>query len=64
MPAIYAGPEPPALTDEDLVCLLQVEEFTVEEAGQGRDGATLEVVMEVVGLLTHSQLEGLGAPTE
>ena len=33
----------------------------VEEARQGRDAATLEVVMEAAGPLTHGQLEGLGA---
>ena len=32
-----------------------------EEAHQGRDAATLEVVMEAAGPLTHGQLEGLGA---
>ena len=32
-----------------------------EEARQGRDAATLEVVMEAAGPLTHGQLEGLGA---
>ena len=31
-----------------------------EEARQGRDAATLEVVIEVAGLLTCGQLEGLG----
>ena len=32
----------------------------VEEARQGRDAATLEVVMEAARLLTCGQLEGLG----
>ena len=32
----------------------------MEEARQGRDAATLEVVMEAAGPLTYSQLEGLG----
>ena len=32
-----------------------------EEARQGRDAATLEVVMEAAGPLTRGQLEGLGA---
>ena len=32
----------------------------MEEACQGRDAATLEVVMEVAGPLTCGQLEGLG----
>ena len=31
-----------------------------EEARQGRDAATLEVVMEAAGPLTRGQLEGLG----
>ena len=35
----------------------------MEEARQGRDAATLEVVMEAAGPLTHGQLEGLGART-
>ena len=35
----------------------------MEEAHQGRDKATLEVVMKVARPLTHSQLEGLGLPT-
>ena len=47
--------------DEELACQLQAEEETVEGAHQGRDAATLEVVMEAPGLLTCSQLEGLGA---
>ena len=34
--------------------------MVVEEARQGRDMATLEVVMEAAGPLMHSQLEGLG----
>ena len=33
-----------------------------EEAHQGRDAATLEVVTVVVGLLTHGKVEGLEAP--
>ena len=33
-----------------------------EETHLGRDVTTLEVVMEAAGLLTNSQLEGLGAP--
>ena len=35
----------------------------MEEARQGRDAATLEVVMEAAGPLTRGQLEGLGACT-
>ena len=35
----------------------------VEQARQGRDAATLEVVMEAAGPLIHSQLEDLGACT-
>ena len=35
----------------------------VEEACQGKDTATLEVVMEFVGLLTRDQVEGLEGPT-
>ena len=33
----------------------------IDEAHQGRDIATLEVVMEAARFLTHSQLESLGA---
>ena len=33
----------------------------MEEARQGRDAVTLEVVMEAAGPLTSGQLEGLGA---
>ena len=33
----------------------------MEESCQGRDAATLEVVMNAAGPLTHGQLEGLGA---
>ena len=33
----------------------------MEEARQGRDAATLEVVMEAAGPLPCGQLEGLGA---
>ena len=36
----------------------------MEEARQGRDVATLEVVREAARPLTHSQLEGLGGRTE
>ena len=32
----------------------------MEEARQGRDAATLEVVIEAARLLTHAQLKGLG----
>ena len=35
----------------------------VEEARQGRDVASLEVVMGAAGLLTFGQLEGLGVLT-
>ena len=34
-----------------------------EEAHQGSDVATLEVVIEAAGPLTHGQLEGLGVRT-
>ena len=47
--------------DEELACRLQAEEEAAEEAHQGRDAATLEVVMEAAGSLIHGQLEGLGA---
>ena len=47
--------------DKELACRLQAEEEAVEEVRQARDVATLEVVMEASGLLTHSQLEDLGA---
>ena len=42
---------PPAKTDQELACQLKVEEPVVEEAHQGRDVATLEVVMEAARLL-------------
>ena len=57
------GPESLALMDEELVCWLQAQEVAALEAHQGRDAVTLEVVIEAAGLLTHGQLEGLGAPT-
>ena len=47
--------------DKELACWLQAEEEVVEEVHQGRDVATLEVVMEAAGPLTCGQLEGLGA---
>ena len=47
--------------DEELAHWLQEEKEVAEEAHQGRDVATLEVVMEAARLLTRSQLEGLGA---
>ena len=34
--------------------------MAVEEARQGKDAATLEVVVEAAGPLMHGQLEGLG----
>ena len=34
--------------------------MAAEEACHGKDAATLEVVMEAAGILTSSQLEGLG----
>ena len=37
--------------DKELACWLQAEEEAVEEACQGRDAATLEVVMEAARLL-------------
>ena len=46
--------------DKKLACWLQVEEVVVEEARQGRDMATLEMVMEAASPFTHDQLEGLG----
>ena len=36
----------------------------VEEAWLGRDAATLEVVMEADGPLSHGQIEGLRALAE
>ena len=47
--------------DKELAHQLQVEEEVVEEACQGRDVDTLEVVIEAAGPLTHGHLEGLGA---
>ena len=35
--------------------------MVAEEAHQGKDAATLEIVMESASLLMHGQLEGLGA---
>ena len=49
--------------DKELARRLQAEEVVAEDAHQGRDAATLEVVMEATGPLTHGQLEGLGAHT-
>ena len=46
--------------DKKLACWLQVEEMVVEEARQGRDMATLEMVMEAASPFIHGQLEGLG----
>ena len=46
--------------DKTLLCKLQVEEWVAKEARQGKDAATLEVVMEAAEPLTHSQLEGFG----
>ena len=62
MPNGQVGPVPLALTDEELACQLQVEEVAAK-AHQGRDVATLELVMEATGQLTYSQPEGLGVPT-
>ena len=50
----------PAKTGEELACLLQAEKLVLEVAHQGRDAATLEVVMESAGPLICGQLEGLG----
>ena len=63
MPTAQVGPEPPTLTDEELAYHLLAEGVVVEEARQGRDMATLELVIEAEGLLTLGQIEGLGAPT-
>ena len=54
---------PPAKTDEELVCWLYAKEVLMEDQQQGRDVATLEVVMEAAVPLKRSQLEGLGMPT-
>ena len=43
---------PPAKTNKELACKLQAEELVVEEAHQGRDAPTLEVV-EVARSLTR-----------
>ena len=56
MPIIQAEWMPPAKTDKELSCWLQVEELEAEEARLGRDVATLEVVMDISGLLTGSRL--------
>ena len=53
----------PRWTKSWLAELQAEEEVEVEEARQGRDGATLELVMEAAGQLTHGQLEGLGVRT-
>ena len=60
VPAIQAKWPPPAKMYKELACWLQTEEEAVEKTRQGRDEATLEVVMEAARLLTHGQLEGLG----
>ena len=44
-PAIQVEKTPLAEMDKELVCRLQAEEVAVEEAHQGRDAATLEVVI-------------------
>ena len=49
-----------AKMDEELAYWLQLEELVVEEACQGRDVATLEVVIEAARPLTPGQLESLG----
>ena len=49
--------------DKELAHQLQVEEELAEEAHQGRDAATLEVVMEVASPLMRGYREGLGACT-
>ena len=46
-------PMHPTEMDKELACWLQAEELELEEACQGRDAATLEVVMEAAGPLTH-----------
>ena len=51
-PPIQAELIPPAETDEELACWLQVKELAAEETRQGRDVATLEVIMEAARLLT------------
>ena len=61
-PASQVGYDALVLTEEELVHGLQVEEVVVE-AFQGRDIATLEVVIAACGQLMHSQLEELGVPT-
>ena len=63
VPAVQAELLTPAETGKELACQLQVEELAVEEAHQGRDAATLKVVMESAGQLICGQLEGLGAIT-
>ena len=57
---MQARSPPPAKTDEELACQLQAEELAAENAHQGRDAATLELVMQAAGPSTHGQLEGLG----
>ena len=42
--------------DEELVRQLQVEEVAMEDACQGRDVATLEVLMEAAGPLIWGQV--------
>ena len=61
MASAQAVQEPLALTDEDVVHWIQLEEVVAQEAHQGRDAATLEVVMEATGPFTRSQLGDLGA---
>ena len=59
-PTIQAEPMPLTKTDKELVCQFQAEELVAEEAHQGRDAATLEVVIEAAESLVNGQLEGLG----
>ena len=54
--------EPPALSNEELLHYLLVEEVVAKEDYQGREISTLEVVMEVSGLLTYGQMVGLEGP--
>ena len=60
---MQVGPKPPAAINKELACWLQVEEILAEEAHQGRDVATLEVMIEVARLLTCGQVEALEVPT-
>ena len=60
VPSVEVELPPPAEMEKELAHRLQVQKLAAEEAPQGRDVATFELVMEAAGPLMHGQLEGLG----